>query len=94
MFTGEGAHPFDPAGRSGPVPALVPWHPADGLEDVELVERLQDVWFTDRLGRTCRIRAQGRSAAGWAVEIEYHTDDTYARWVLHDPARFRDPPAE
>lgn len=87
----EDGHPFDSPQGSAPIPALRPWHPPDGLAGVERVNRLEEVLFTDGRWRPVTVLAQGRSGKGWAVLLEFHTDDTYQRWVLFDRWQFRGP---
>lgn len=77
----------------GAEPALAPWRPPDGLEDVRLVRNVvQEVLFTDGTWRRVRIIAQGRSRRGWAVKIGFYTDDGYEHWFQFDRAKFRNLP--
>jgi hypothetical protein len=59
-----------------PEPALRPWHPPDGLAGVRPVGQRREALFTDGHWHPVTVRAQGRCGQGWAVLLEYGTDDT------------------
>lgn len=92
MPAARSGHTFDDSASAAPEPDLDPWRPTDGLAGVQDVDRLAECLFTDARWRHVHVRAQGRSHRGWAVLIEFSTDDVYQRWVMYDPAKFCDPP--
>jgi hypothetical protein len=82
---------FDSPESTGPVPALQPWHPGDGLTGAEPVNRLQEARFTDGLWHLVTVRAQARSRRGWAVLLEFYGARGGERWVIYDPHLIREP---